>query len=200
MTALPNPLEHRTADHPIEEIFLKRWSPRSMNGEPVDSSVVKQLFEAARWAPSSYNEQEWRFMYAHRDTDQWSLLFDVLMEANQAWCKNAGVLILAASRTTFAKNGKPNSVHELDTGMAVQNLLLQTASLGLVGHAMAGFDRGKSKVALELPDGVEPHCMIAIGHPGEIEVLPEDFRGGEEPSGRKSISEISVEGKYSFDS
>jgi len=200
MSDLPNPLNHRTADHPIEEIFLKRWSPRAMSGEAVSQDAVNQLFEAARWAPSTYNEQEWRFLYAHKETGQWSDFFDLLVDANQAWCENAGVLIVAFSRTTFVKNGKPNNVHEFDTGLATQNLLLQAASLGLVAHAMGGFDRGQSKRTLNIPDGFEPHCMIAVGHPGKISSLPEDYQGmDKEPSGRKPIAEIAREGKFSFD-
>lgn len=198
MTALPNPLETRVADYPIEEVFLMRWSPRAMSGQAIEQSVVNQLLEAARWAPSSYNEQEWRFLYAHRDSENWPIFMDLLMEANQAWCVNAGVLMVVISRTTFSRNGKPNSVHALDTGMAVQNLLLQAAALGIVGHAMAGFDRGKTKVSLGIPDGFESHCMVAIGQPGKIEVLPEDYQDKETPSGRKPIAQTSGEGKFNF--
>lgn len=199
MPGLPDPLAHRTADHPIEEIFLKRWSPRAMDSSPVDTDALNCLFEAARWAPSTYNEQEWRFVYAHRDTDHWQDFFDLLVEANQDWCQRAGVLILAFSRTTFSRNGRPNPVHEFDTGLAVENLLLQAAAMGLVAHAMAGFDRGQSKRALGIPDGFEPHCMIAIGHPGNPADLPENYeKMDQNPSGRKPISQIACEGKFSF--
>ncbi|MDB4439742.1 nitroreductase family protein [Planctomicrobium sp.] len=200
MSDLPNPLEHRSADHPIEELFLNRWSPRAMNGEGVSQEATNLLFEAARWAPSTYNEQEWRFLYAHKDSDQWSNFFDLLADPNQAWCKNAGLLIVAFSRTTFVRNGKPNIVHEFDAGLATQNLLLQAAAMGLVAHAMGGFDRGQSKRALNVPDGYEPHCMIAIGHPGEISSLPEGYQDMDKaPTGRKPISEIACEGQFAFD-
>lgn len=198
MSSLPNPLEHRTADHPVEEVFLKRWSPRAMDGSSVEQSTLDRLLEAARWAPSSYNEQEWRFLYAHRESEHWDTFFNLLMEANQAWCKNAGVLILVVSAKTFQKNGKPNRVHSLDTGMAVQNFLLQAGSLGLVAHAMAGFNTSQAPQALGIPEDFNVECMIAVGHPGEIEVLPENYQSMEVPTGRKPIAEFSSEGPFQF--
>ncbi|WP_417848139.1 nitroreductase family protein [Thalassoglobus sp.] len=199
MTNLPNPLEHRKSDHPIEELFLKRWSPRAMNGEAVELESLNRLFEAARWAPSTYNEQEWRFLFARNQTANWSTFFDLLGEANQAWCQKAGALVIVFSREKFTKNGKPNPVHQFDAGLATQNLLLQAASIGLVAHPMAGFDRGASTRALNVPDGFEPHCMIAIGHPGNPEDLPENYQSLEQPSGRKPIDSIAREGTFTFD-
>ena len=84
-----NALEHRKPDHPVELLFVERWSPRAMSGEPLSEGEILTLFEAARWAPSTYNEQEWRFLYARRDTPQWAPIFDLLVEVNHAWCKNA---------------------------------------------------------------------------------------------------------------
>lgn len=199
MSNQPNPLELRVADHPIEKIFLKRWSPRAMSGAAVEENAVNSLFEAARWAPSTYNEQEWRFLYAHHETEHWPAFFDLLMEANQTWCEKAGVLVLVLSRTTFTGNGKPNPVHEFDAGLAVQNLLLQAATQGLVSHAMAGFDRAQSKRVLGIPDGFEPHCMIALGHPGDISTLPENYQALEVPSGRKPIGKIAAAGTFCFE-
>ncbi|MEW4489613.1 nitroreductase family protein [Thalassoglobus sp. JC818] len=199
MSKLPNPLDVRQSDHPIEELFLKRWSPRAMNGEGVEASIMDQLFEAARWAPSTYNEQEWRFLYSHRESPSWETFFGLLAEANQSWCDKAGVLVVVASRTTFSRNGKPNPVHEFDAGLATQNLLLQAAQLGIVAHPMAGYDRGKAKIALEIPDGFETHCMIAIGHPGNPEALPEQMRQNETPTGRKTIDKIAKQGEFAFE-
>ncbi len=199
MSDLPEPLEHRSSDYPIEELFLKRWSPRAMNGETVELESLHRLFEAARWAPSTYNEQEWRFLFARNSSEHWSTFFDLLVEANQSWCKNAGALVVVFSRTTFTRNGKPNAVHQFDAGLATQNLLLQAASMGLVAHAMGGFDRGASKRNLSVPDGFEAHCMIAIGHPGGISDLPENYQSLEKPSGRKPIEKIAREGLFSFE-
>lgn len=198
MSNLPNPLDSRVAQFSVNEIFLKRWSPRAMSGAPVTSEDMNRLFEAARWAPSTYNEQEWRFLFAHRETEAWPLFFNCLAEPNQLWCQHAGALIVVASRTTFTRNGKPNIVHEFDAGMASQNLLLQAAEQGLVGHPMGGFDRGQAKRSLEIPDGFETHCMIAIGHPGEVSSLPENYQSLEVPTGRKSADQIACEGKFSL--
>ena len=106
--------EHRTPDHPIEPIFLDRWSPRAMSGEPLDEGELMRLFEAARWAPSTYNEQEWRFLYARRDSPHWPAFFGLLVEANQAWCGKAAVLMVVLSHKVFARDGRPNPVHTFD--------------------------------------------------------------------------------------
>lgn len=193
-----NPLEHRRADHDVLPVFLQRWSPRAMSGAPVTKPELMRLLEAARWAPSSYNEQPWRFLYGYRGTPAFDSLFALLMEANQAWCKNAGALLLLASHDTFSRNGKPNGVSEFDAGSAWENLALQGASMGLVIHAMAGFDAAKATAALKIPAGVKPLAMIAVGRPGEIESLPEDYRKIEAPSPRKKVEEIAREGAWSF--
>ena len=198
MTQLPNPLDHREAAHPIESLFLRRWSPRAMSGAELAEAEVNRLFEAARWAPSTYNEQEWRFLYAKNGDGQWEDFFGLLMDANQAWCHKAGMLIVVLSHKTFERNGKPNPVHTLDTGMAVQNLLLQAASMNLVAHAMAGFNRGQAKQVLQVPDDYEVEAMIAIGHPGDVDDLSPELQEREVPTGRKPIDEIARPGKFAF--
>lgn len=199
MSELPDPLGHRTADHPIEELFLRRWSPRAMTGESISTEELMRLFEAARWAPSTYNEQEWRFLYAPRESAHWQTFFELLSDGNKPWCKHAAVLILAASCKVMSRNGKPNPVHSLDTGLAVQNLLLQGTTMNLVCHGMAGFNQQKARVDLKLPDDYEPECMIAVGRPGDPDDLPEDYRKMDlEPSGRKPLSEIIAEGPFAF--
>jgi nitroreductase len=197
MSQLPNPLEHRTADYPILDLFLRRWSPRAMTGESIPQGELMTLFEAARWAPSTYNEQEWRFLYATREGEHWQTFFDLLTEGNQAWCKNAAVLIVALSHKTFTRNGKPNPVHTLDCGMAFENLLLQGATMNLICHGMAGFDRGKARVALHVPDDYGVEAMIAVGRPGNPDSLPENYRDMDrKPSGRKPLAEIVSEGRF----
>jgi nitroreductase len=198
MANLPNPLDHRKADHSIEPLFLRRWSPRAMTGEAVSPADLNRLFEAARWAPSTYNEQEWRFLYAHRDTPHWTTFFDLLTEANQAWCKNAGVLLVVLSHKVFTRNGKPNPVHTFDTGAAFENLALQGSMMDLVVHGMAGFDREKARAALSVPDDYAVEAMVAIGHPGDPDALPEALREREVPTGRMPISEFTREGPFAF--
>ncbi|REJ97043.1 MAG: nitroreductase [Planctomycetota bacterium] len=199
MSTLPDALDHRTSDHPIVPLFLQRWSPRAMSGEPLSPEERNSLFEAARWAPSTYNEQEWRFLYAVRDTAHWETFLGLLMEANQAWCVRAGMLIVGTSCKVMSRNGKPNPVHTLDCGLAVENLLLQGASMGLVCHAMAGFDRGKARAVLGVPENYDVEVMIAVGRPGSIDDLPENYRDMDRaPSGRKPLEEIVAEGPFAF--
>lgn len=198
MSPLPDPLNHRKADHPIESIFIRRWSPRAMSGEVVPQEELNRLLEAARWAPSTYNEQEWRFLYAHRDTKHWRTFFDLLMEANQTWCKNAGVLLVVASHKVFELNGKPNPVHTFDSGAAFENFALQATAMDLVVHGMAGFDRNQARKDLKIPDDYDVEAMIAVGKPGDVDSLPEELKEREVPSGRKPITQISCEGPFSF--
>jgi len=198
MSQLPDATSVRKADHPIEALFLRRWSPRALSGEPVSPQDLNRLFEAARWAPSTFNEQEWRFLYARRDTPNWPTFMSILAEPNQAWCKNAGALIVVLSKSTFTRNGKPNPVHTFDAGLASMNLLLQAASMGLVGHGMAGFDREKARTELKVPDDFSVEAMIALGHYGSPSDLPEQMRAGEKPSDRKKIAEFSREGSFAF--
>ena len=111
MAIHPRGHEHRTPDYPIEPLLLDRWSPRSMSGEPLDEAELMRLFEAARWAPSTYNEQEWRFLYARRDTPHWPAFFGLLMEANQAWCDRAArcCSTTGPGRATTSRTGSPGS-------------------------------------------------------------------------------------------
>jgi len=198
MATLPDPLKHRTADHPIEQIFLKRWSPRSLRPDGVGAADLNRLFEAARWAPSSYNEQEWRFLYAIKGSKHWDTFLNLLVPANQTWCKDAGALVVVISKTTFTHNGKPNVVHSFDAGLASMNLMLQATAMGLVTHGMGGFDRDKTRSELQIPADFQPEAMIAIGKPGDPDTLPAEVRKGEVPSGRKKVSEIAREGTFSF--
>src|SRR5947209_7349899 len=131
MATLPRGREHRTPDHPIEPLFLDRWSPRAMSGAAIDETELMRLFEAARWAPSTYNEQEWRFLYARRDSPHWPTFFGLLAEPNQVWCGRAAILMVVLSHKVFTRNGKPNPVHTFDTGAAFANLALQGSTMGL---------------------------------------------------------------------
>lgn len=186
--------EHRETEHEIDPIFVERWSPRAMSGEPVTREELMRLFEAARWAPSSYNGQPWRFVYALRDTDAWDRFFPWMVEFNQGWTKNAGALVLVVSRKTFEHNGKPATTHSFDTGAAWQNLALQGTRQGLVVHAMQGFDYDAAAETLDLPDHYAVECLVAVGRPGEADSLGDDLAEQEKPNGRKSVAEIAFEG------
>lgn len=196
MPTLPDPAGSRKPDHPVEPLFVRRWSPRAMSGDPVADAELSTLFEAARWAPSSYNEQPWRFLYARRDTPVWGRFFDLLVEANQAWAGRAAVLLCVTTRKVFSRNGKPNPVAVYDAGSAWENLALQGARMGLVVHGMAGFNFSKARTALSVPDDYEVVAMAAIGRYGDPNDLPESLRKGEAPSGRRPVSESFFEGGF----
>jgi nitroreductase len=195
---LPDPRQHRHPDHPIESIFIARWSPRAMSGEPVAEADLMRLFEAARWAPSTFNEQEWRYLFARRESPHWETFFGLLGPPNQVWCRNAGALMVVLSKKTFTLNGKPNPVHTFDAGASFENLALQGTSMGLVVHGMAGFDREKARRDLNVPEDFAVEAMVAVGQPGEPDDLPEQLREREVPSGRKKIDEFAREGVFSF--
>ncbi len=169
-----------------------------MTGEPISNEEMHRLFEAARWAPSTYNEQEWRFLYARRDTPQWAILFELLAEGNQAWCKQAALLCVIVAHKLFQRNGKPNPVHVFDCGSAFENLALQGTAMGLVVHGMQGFDFDKARSSLDVPDDFAVCAMFAVGRPGDPDQLPSELRERESPSSRKPIEEIIREGRFAF--
>lgn len=160
----------RTADtrHPILDVLTKRYSPYVYESRPVENSDLLSCFEAAAWAASSYNEQPWRFIVAKREnTKEFDRVLECLLEANQVWAKNAGVLILAAVSTQFQKNQKPNRVAIHDLGLAMGNFSIQATSLGLAVHQMAGVNLSKVRSEFKLPDDIEPVTAIAVGYAGD---------------------------------
>ena len=161
----------RKTEHGVDERFLSRWSPRAMSGETIEKETLLGLFEAARWAPSSNNNQPWRFLYARRETELWPLFFDLLAEGNRIWAIRAAVLIVVISKTTFDYNDKPARTHSFDAGAAWENLALQGALKDLVVHGMQGFDYDRAKETLRIPDGYQVEAMIAIGRPGQKEIF-----------------------------
>ena len=189
----------RKTENELSSYILKRWSPRSMTGEAISNDELMSLFEAAKWAPSSYNEQPWRFLYTLRDGKNWSLFFDLMVEFNKSWAKQAGALVLILSRNNFVHNDKSNINHSFDTGAAWENLALEASEQGLVAHAMAGFDFDKARTDLNVPDTYTIEAMIAIGKPGKKEDLPENMREMVKPSERKKLVEIIKEGVFDFE-
>jgi nitroreductase len=189
---------HRHAEHPIEPIFLRRWSLRAMSGDPISQEQLLTLFEAARWAPSTYNEQEWRFLYACRDTPAWATFFGVLSEWNQIWCRQAAVLVTICAHKVFERDGKPNPVHLFDCGAAFENLALQATAMGLLVHGMQGFNFGSARAQLRVPDDYALAAMFAIGQLGDPSSLPTQLRERETPSGRRPIAELLCEGPFSL--
>jgi len=187
----------RTSNYPVSDLILNRWSPRAMSGEPITDDELMTLFEAARWAPSSYNNQPWRFVYAKRDTKHWNTLLGLLVEMNQAWAKHASTLVVMISKNDFEFNGEPARTHAFDTGAAWENLALQGTMMGLVVHGMEGFDYDKAREALGVPEGHTVEAMAAIGKPGKKEDLPPQLQEREAPSDRRPLEEIVFEGRLS---
>lgn len=168
----------------VDSLFLERWSPRAMSGLAIADSDLMALFEAARWAPSSYNEQPWRFIYAKNGTPEWDIFMDLLVPFNQSWCKNGSVLVVMVSKNS-SDHGGLNGSHSFDTGAAWQNLALQGFLKGFVVHGMGGFDYDKARIMLQIPDDYTVEAMCVIGHPGALAMLPEQLRSAEKPSGAK---------------
>ncbi len=186
----------RKAQYPIEDLILERWSPRAMSGESIKQEDFLRLIEAARWAPSSYNGQPWRFIFAFRQTPAWDKLFDLMVPFNQSWAKQAAVLVILASKKTFEFNGKPARTHSFDAGAAWENLALQAHAMGLVAHGMEGFDYDRAHSELKIPDDYDVEMMFAIGKPGRKEDLPQDLQEREEPSNRQPIKDLIFEGQW----
>jgi nitroreductase len=189
-------IDVRHADHPIDPLFLDRWSPRAMSGQPIDEHELLTLFEAARWAPSAGNSQPWRFLYARRETEHWPLFFDLLVEANKVWCHKGAALVVFISKSTNDKTGRPLPTHSYDTGAAWVSLAFQGWLKGLVVHGMAGFDYARAKSALNVPDDFRVEAMACIGKPGAAEELPESHRSRETPGPRRPLAETLFEGPY----
>jgi nitroreductase len=183
--------EHRTPEYDVDPLFVNRWSPRSMTGGSLEEREFLPLFEAARWAPSSRNEQPWRFLYATRDGEDWETFLSLPYEKNRQWASDAAVLVVVCSKTTFEYDGSPNGTHAFDTGAAWQNLALEGTRRGLAVHAMAGFDDEKAVRTLNVPDEYAVHAMVAIGvH------APAEASESEHPNDRKPLERIVGEGGF----
>lgn len=186
------------ADHPIHDLIRDRWSPRAFSDEPVSSEVLQSLFEAARWTPSSSNEQPWAFLVATKnDSEFHAKLLSALEESNQVWAKNAPVIGIAVSELHFARGGQANRNALYDTGAAMAYLTVEATSRGLFVHQMAGFHPQKARELFGIPDGWEPIAAFALGYLGDPQSLPEKLRERElGPRKRKSISEFVMSGKW----
>ncbi len=190
----------RVADYPVDSQFIDRWSPRAFTGEAIPEAELRSLFEAARWAPSSSNSQPWRFFYALRETPEFDTFLDLLIPWNQAWAKNAGALVILASKTTNLPAGGdkpvPTRSHSFDAGAAWAYFALEAQRLGWATHAMGGFDLARTGPTLNLPEDHRPEVAIAVGRKGDPSILPEEVRIREVPNGRKPQSEFTFKGGF----
>ncbi|OQW75996.1 MAG: nitroreductase [Proteobacteria bacterium ST_bin11] len=167
----------------IHDLIASRWSPRAFAADKmVSHQDLTAVLEAARWSPSCFNDQPWRFVVCDKASDvgAWETALSVIVEKNQLWAKNAPVLILTVAMANFNHNGKANRFAAYDTGAATLSLCLQANALGLITHQMGGFDADKARQVLHLPDDCTPMAMLALGYQAEAEILAEDFKAGEE--------------------
>jgi nitroreductase len=186
------------SQHPIHDLLAHRWSPRAFADKAIEPAVLRSLFEAARWAPSSNNEQPWAYVVATKDaTESFDRILGTLVEFNQNWAKHAPVLAIAVAALAFAKNGAPNRNALYDVGAATAFLSLEATSRGLFVHQMAGFDVEKARHVLAIPAGWDPIAALAIGHPGDPSTLSQPYRDREiSPRSRKPVAEFVMGGKW----
>ena len=183
--------------HELHPLLQQRWSPRAFSTRPVDEEILLTLLEATRWAASANNEQPWRFIYAAKaQGERYHKLFNCLSEWNQAWAKGAPALMMTLVKTHFERNDRPNRWALHDLGLAVGNLTTQASALALYVHNMAGFSVERARELFNLPPGIEPVTMIAIGYLGDPERLPEPLKEDElAQQQRKTIEELILNGE-----
>ena len=183
---------------PLHELIRNRWSPRAFAERPVSAETLRSLFEAARWAPSSNNEQPWAYLVATQDdAENFAKMLGVLVEFNASWARNAPVLALSVAHLKTQREGKPNRVALHDVGSATAQLTFEANSRGLMVHQMAGFDAEKARQAFAIPADWEPVAAMALGYPGNPESLPERLREREiAPRMRKPVAEFVMSGTW----
>jgi nitroreductase len=193
-----NPHKEASPAHPVHELIAKRWSPYGFADRPVSSDDLRSLFEAASWAPSSYNEQPWRYIVATKDNPaDFERLLSCLVEGNQVWAKAAPVLALGCTSLFFTKNGKPNAAAVHDLGLAAGNLCLEATARGLHVHQMIGILPDKAREVFHIPEGVQPLTGLAIGYAADPNTLPDKLRERDlAPRTRKPLAEFVFGGAW----
>ena len=190
----------RTADHPIDAMFLERWSPRAFTGELLTEADLLTMLEAARWAPSSYNSQPWRFIYARRDTASWERFLDLLVPFNRSWAASASALVILVSNSLMRPPGSdkdvPSHTHSFDTGTASGYFALQANKMGWRIHGMVGFDQDRAFAELNVPVGYRVEAAYAVGRLGDPATLPDALREREHPNSRTPLAELAFEGTF----
>jgi nitroreductase len=189
-------------DNPVHDLIASRWSPYGFSNRSVSDEDLRSLFEAARWAPSSYNEQPWSYIVAKReDAEEFARLLSCLVEGNQAWAKAASVLALGVSRLNFARNNTPNGAAIHDLGLAAGNLVLEATARGLSVHQMIGILPDQARELYSVPEGYEPLTALAIGYAGDPADLPEQWRARDAARRpRKQLKEFVFGGKWGVSS
>lgn len=190
----------RSPDHPVEPLFLSRWSPRAYDASPLPEADLLSILEAGRWAPSAYNVQPWRFLYARRDDDLWSYFLSVLDPLNSRWARDASALIFLLSDTVMPGDGdRPEAIshyNSFDAGAAWAQIALQATALGYAAHAMAGLVFEEAPKVLLFPARYKLEIAISIGRRADPAGLPDDLKADEMPSGRIPLDQIAFAGRF----
>jgi nitroreductase len=183
--------KHGRSEAPVQDLFLRRWSPRAFAETPIDLDTLKGIFSAGQWAASSFNEQPWRFVVGRKSDSVWQQIFESLAPANQSWTKSVPVLFASFAKKTFSQTGVLNRVAQHDVGAASAQISLEATARGLYAHGMAGFDPEKLALSLGVPNDFEAVACWALGYRGDPEMLIEQLRQIElSPRTRKSLAEI----------
>lgn len=176
----------------VSDAIEQRFSPLAFSDKMPDEETIMQLFEAARWAPSAFNEQPWRFLYVNKNNkDAYEKLFNCLVDANKEWAKTAPVLILVMAKKNFSHNNKPNYFHMYDTGMSVENLIIRAMENDIYVHQMAGFSADKARGNFNISEEYSIISVAALGYQGDISTLTDALQErGQKPRVRKELSEL----------
>ncbi|WP_454252719.1 nitroreductase family protein [Pseudomonas sp. Marseille-Q7302] len=192
----------RTPQYPVDPQFVQRWSPRAFEPTAIEEETLLGFIEAARWAPSAFNAQPWRFLYARRDDAHWGLFLSLISEFNRSWAQHASALVIILSKTTLlrASSGEevPFPSHSFDAGAAWAYLALQATNAGWHVHGMAGIDRVGIQRELRVPAPFKVELAVAIGKLGDKASLSEQLQARELPSPRLKVEELAVAGPYTF--
>ena len=186
--------KHRDGSKIVDQQFVNRWSPRSMSGQALSKDQMAGLVEAARWSPSCFNLQPWRFIYSLKDDDYWEKFLGLLIDVNRLWVERAGaiVILLSIDRPSESEDLSPTAA--FDTGSAWMSLALQAQTMGLVSHAMWGFHHEAVAEVINMPSNMSARAMIAIGYPGDPADLPEKYQDREFPSSREPLESLMFQG------
>lgn len=194
--------EPRHTEHDIHPLFLQRWSPRAFSGEPIEERTLLAFFEAARWAPSGFNAQPWRFVYARRDTPAWGPILDSLSDFNRGWAQRASALAVVLSSTVWRPPGKdelqPVTTHSFDAGAAWASLAFQATLSGWHAHGIGGFDAVRLRERIGVPADHAIEAVVAIGRRADGALLPPALQARERPNERRPLREIVAEGRFDF--
>lgn len=190
----------RQPEHPVDPLFLERWSPRAFDASEMPEADLLAMFEAARWAPSAFNSQPWRFLYARRGDADWERFLGLLIPWNQSWAHSASALIyiLSDSLPFTDKAGEPatSHTHSYDAGAAWACLALQASLMGYQAHGMSGVDFERARAELGVPERYRIEAAAVVGRLGDPATLPEKLRAREGPSGRRAVGEFAFRGNF----